>query len=67
MPESASLPDLSRRRLLLAGAAIPVGAVLAATASHPGADPRASTAAARPAWPAPGSAADFSRIQFCFC
>ena len=68
MPESASVPDLSRRRLLLSGlAVIPAGAVLAATAPRPGATPLASTPAPRPAWPAPGSAADFSGVHSCFC
>jgi hypothetical protein len=73
MPESASLPALSRRRLLLSGvAAIPVGAVLAATASRPGAALAARAPAPRPAWPAAAGslaadslAADSSRVWFC--
>jgi hypothetical protein len=66
MPESASLPELSRRRLLLTGlVAIPAATVLAATAAHPGTALAASTQTPRPAWPAADSAADASRIYFC--
>lgn len=66
MPESASLSELSRRRLLLSGlAAIPAATVLAATASRPGTAPAASAQAPRPAWPAADSAADASRAYFC--
>ena len=66
MPESPSLPEFSRRRLLLSGlVAIPAAAVLAATATRPGAAHAASTQAPRPAWPAADSAADASRVYFC--
>jgi hypothetical protein len=66
MPESPSLPEFSRRRLLLSGLiAIPAATVLAATASRPGTAPAASTQAPRPAWPAADSAADASRVYFC--
>jgi hypothetical protein len=66
MPESPSLPELSRRRLLLSGlAAIPAAAVLAATAARPGTAPAARTQAPRPAWPAADGAADASRAYFC--
>jgi hypothetical protein len=66
MPESASLPELSRRRLLLTGlAVIPAGTVLAATAARPGTALAASTQAPRPAWPAADSASDASRAYFC--
>jgi len=62
MPGSASLPEFSRRRLLLSGlVAIPAATVLAATAARPG----ASTQAPRPAWPAADSAPDASRAYFC--
>jgi hypothetical protein len=61
MPESASLPELSRRRLLLSGlVAIPAGTVLAATAPRPAAS---GPAPSRP-WAALASA-DFSRAYFC--
>jgi hypothetical protein len=66
MPESPSLPELSRRRLLLSGlVAIPAATVLAATTSRPGTVPAASTRAPRPAWPAADSAPDASRAYFC--
>jgi hypothetical protein len=66
MPESASLPGLSRRRLLSGIAAIPAGAVLAATTSRPGSGPAAKAPAPHPAWPtADIAAADFSRVYFC--
>ena len=66
MPESPSLPEFSRRRLLLSGlAAIPAATVLAATAPRPGTAPTASTQAPRPAWPPADSAADASRVYFC--
>ncbi len=66
MPESASLAELSRRRLLLTGlAAIPAATVLAATAARPGTALAASTRAPRPAWPAADSASDASRAYFC--
>jgi hypothetical protein len=71
MPESASLPELSRRRLLSGIAAIPAGAVLAgavlaATTSRPGSGPAAKAPAPHPAWPtADIAAADFSRVYFC--
>ena len=66
MPESASLPEFSRRRLLLSGlVAIPAATVLAATAARPSTALAASTQAPRPAWPAAGSALDASRAYFC--
>ena len=66
MPESASLREFSRRRLLLSGlVAIPAATVLAATAARPGTALAASTQAQRPAWPAAGSAPDASRAYFC--
>jgi uncharacterized membrane protein HdeD (DUF308 family) len=66
MPESPSLPEFSRRRLLLSGlVAVPATTVLAATATRPGAAHAASTQAPRPAWPAADSAADASRVYFC--
>jgi hypothetical protein len=65
MPESASLPELSRRRLLLSGlVAIPAATVLAATAPRPAATPAASGPAPSPPWPALASA-DASRAYFC--
>jgi hypothetical protein len=66
MPESASLPEFSRRRLLLSGlVAIPAATALAATAARPGTAAAASTQAPRPPWPAPDSAPDASRAYFC--
>lgn len=66
MPESASLPEFSRRRLLLAGlAAIPAATVLAATAARPGTALAASTQAPRPAWPAADGMAGASCAYFC--
>jgi hypothetical protein len=66
MPESASLPEFSRRRLLLSGlVAIPAAAVLAATAARPGTALAASARAPRPAWPAADSAPDASCAYFC--
>ena len=66
MPESASFPELSRRRLLLSGlVAIPAATVLAATAARPGTALAASTPAPRPAWPAADSRLDASRACFC--
>jgi hypothetical protein len=66
MPEPASLPEFSRRRLLLSGlAAIPAGTVLAATAARPGTALAAGTRAPRPAWAAAASAPDASRAYFC--
>jgi hypothetical protein len=66
MPESASLPDFSRRRLLLSGlVAIPAAAVLAATAARPGTALAATTQAPRPAWPTADSAPGASRAYFC--
>jgi uncharacterized membrane protein HdeD (DUF308 family) len=66
MHESPSLPEFSRRRLLLSGlVAIPATTVLAATATRPGAAHAASTQAPHPAWPAADSAADASRVYFC--
>jgi hypothetical protein len=66
MPESASLPELSRRRLLLTGlAAIPAATVLAATAARPGTALAASTRAPRPAWPAADGAPDVNCAYFC--
>ncbi len=66
MPESVSLPEFSRRRLLLSGlVAIPAATVLAATPARPGIALAASTQAPRPAWPAADSAADASRAYFC--
>ena len=66
MPESASLPELSRRRLLLTGlAAIPAATVLAATAARPGTALAAGTRAPRPAWPAADSASDANCAYFC--
>ena len=66
MPESASLPEFSRRRLLLSGlVAIPAATVLAATAARPSTALAASTQAPRPAWPAVDSAPDASRAYFC--
>jgi hypothetical protein len=66
MPESVSLPELSRRRLLLSGlVAIPAATVLAATAARPSTALAASTQAPRPAWPAADSAPDASRAYFC--
>jgi hypothetical protein len=62
MPQSASLPELSRRRLLLSGlVAVPAATVLAATASRPAAP---SALAPSPPWAALASA-DFSRAFFC--
>jgi len=66
MPESASLPELSRRRLLLTGlAAIPAATVLAATAARPGTALAAGTRAPRPAWPAADGASDANCAYFC--
>jgi hypothetical protein len=67
MPESASLPEFSRRRLLLSGlVAIPAATVLAAAAAaRPGTALAASTRAPRPAWPAADSAPDATRAYFC--
>ena len=66
MPESASRPEFSRRRLLLSGlVAIPAATVLGATAARPGTALAASTQAPRPAWPAADSAPDASRAYFC--
>ena len=66
MPESASLPVLSRRRLLLTGlVVIPAATVLAATAARPGTALAASTQVPRPAWSAADSAPDASRAYFC--
>jgi len=66
MPESASLPEFSRRRLLLSGlVAIPAATVLATTAARPSAALAASTQVPRPAWPAADSAPDASRAYFC--
>ena len=66
MPESAFLPEFSRRRLLLSGlVAIPAATVLAATAARPGIALAASTRAPRPAWPAADSALDASCAYFC--
>ncbi len=66
MPESPSLPEFSRRRLLLSGlVAIPAATVLAATATRPSTAPTASPQAPRPAWPPADSAADASRVYFC--
>ena len=48
MPESASRPELSRRRLLSGAAAIPTAAVVAAAASRPGTAAAATAAAAMP-------------------
>jgi hypothetical protein len=65
MPESASFPELSRRRLLLSGlVAIPAGTVLAATAPRPAVAPAASGPAPSRPWAALASA-DFSRAYFC--
>ncbi|HZR54020.1 MAG TPA: hypothetical protein VFB06_31525 [Streptosporangiaceae bacterium] len=66
MPESAFLPEFSRRRLLLSGlVAIPAATVLAATAARPGIALAASTRAPRPAWSAADSAPDASCACFC--
>ena len=66
MPESASLLEFSRRRLLLTGlVAIPAATVLAATAARPGTALAASTQGPSPAWPAADSAPDASRSYFC--
>jgi len=66
MPESASLPEFSRRRLLLSGlVAIPAATVLAATAARPVTALAVSTQAPRSAWPAADSAPDASRAYFC--
>jgi hypothetical protein len=66
MPESPSLPEFSRRRLLLSGlVAIPAATVLAAATSRPGTGPAASPQAPRPAWPAADSATDAGRAYFC--
>ena len=65
MPESASLPEFSRRRLLLSGlVAIPAATVLA-TAARPGTALAASTQAPRPAWPAADSAPGSICAYFC--
>src|SRR6185437_11519713 len=48
MPESASRPELSRRRLLSGAAAIPAAAVVVAAASRPGTAAAATAAAAIP-------------------
>jgi hypothetical protein len=65
MPESASLPALSRRRLMLSGlVAVPAAAVLAATAPRPAAAPATSAPAPSPPWAALASA-DFGRAYFC--
>jgi hypothetical protein len=65
MPQSASLPELSRRRLLLSGlVAVPAATVLAATAPRPAAAPASSALAPSPPWAALASA-DFSRAFFC--
>jgi hypothetical protein len=66
MPESASLAEFSRRRLLFSGlVAIPAATVLAATAGRLGTALAASTQALRPAWPAADSVPDASRAYFC--
>jgi hypothetical protein len=66
MPESAHLPEFSRRRLLLSGlVAVPAATVLAATAGRPGPALAASAQAPRPSWPGAGSAPDASRAYFC--
>jgi glyoxylase-like metal-dependent hydrolase (beta-lactamase superfamily II) len=49
MPESASRPELSRRRLLTGAAAIPAAAAVAAAASRPGTAAAATAGAATPA------------------
>jgi hypothetical protein len=67
MPESASLPEFNRRRLLLSGlVAIPAATVLPAVAARPGTAPAASTQQApRPGWPAADSAPDAGCAYFC--
>lgn len=66
MPEPASLPGLSRRRLLLTGlAAIPAATVLAATAARPGTALAAGTRAPRPPRPAADSGSDANCAYFC--
>ena len=66
MPESAALPEFSRRRLLLSGlVAIPAATVLPAVTARPGTALAASPQAPRPAWPAADSTADASRVYFC--
>jgi hypothetical protein len=66
MPESAALPEFSRRRLLLSGlVAIPAATVLPAVAARPGTALAASTQAPRPVWPAEDSTADATRAYFC--
>ena len=66
MPESAPLPEFSRRRLLLSGlVAIPAATVLAASAARPSTALAASTQAPRPAWPAAVSAPDAGPAYFC--
>jgi hypothetical protein len=66
MPESASLPEFSRRRLLLSGlVALPAATVLAATTGRPGTASAARTQAPRPAWPTADRAADASPFYFC--
>lgn len=68
MSEPASVPALSRRRLLLSGiAAIPAAAVIARPAPRPGTALAAKTADRHPAWPlAAGSAAqDSNGAYFC--
>ena len=52
MPEPASRPELSRRRLLAGAAAIPAAAVVAAAASRPG---TAAAATVKPAAPGSGT------------
>ena len=66
MPESASLPEFSRRRLLHSGlVAVPAATVLAAKAARPSTALAASTQAPRPAWPGADSAPGTSRAYFC--
>jgi len=66
MPESAALPEFSRRRLLLSGlVAISAATVLAETGARPSTALAASTQAPRPAWPAADSTADATRVYFC--
>jgi hypothetical protein len=65
MPQSASLPEFSRRRLLLSGlVAIPAATALAAAAPRPGTAPAATAPAPRPAW-ADLASAGASRAYFC--
>jgi hypothetical protein len=66
MPESAALPEFSRRRLLLSGlVAIPAATALPAVTARPRTALAASTQAPRPAWPAADSTADATRVYFC--